>query len=185
MPLSASLRLATSRFQPGKAAFNGSLGLAPLQVRGQMEASRLPVHAFEPYFAEAFNIELLRADASFKGRVVYRQTPAGPKADVAGDVTLEAFKANTLAASEELLAWKMRNVRGLTVALNPAKTMRVHVRETVLNDFFARVIVIPDGRVKLQDLMKPAASASAYTAGDATKKIAEGARPPSANTKKD
>ena len=184
MPLSASLRLATGRFQPGKVAFNGSLGLAPLQARGQLEASRLPVQAFEPYFAGALNIELLRADASFKGRVAYRQTPAGPKADVAGDVTLEAFKANTLAPSEELLAWKTLNVRGLTVALDPAKTMRVDLKETVLNDFFARVIIMPDGRINLQDLMKPAASASASTAGDATKKIAEGARPSSAKTEK-
>ena len=184
MPMSASLRLATGRFQPGKIAFNGSLGLAPLQAKGQLEASRLPVQAFEPYFAGALNIELLRADASFKGRVAYRQTEAGPKADVAGDVTLEAFKANTLAPSEELLAWKTLNVRGLTVALDPAKTTRVDVKETVLSDFFARVIVMPDGRINLQDLMKPAAPASASTAGDATKKIAEGARPSSAKAEK-
>jgi hypothetical protein len=185
MPLSASLRLATGRFQPGKVAFNGSLGLAPLQARGQLEASRLPVQAFEPYFAGALNIELLRADASFKGRVAYRQTQAGPKADVAGDVTLEAFKANTLAPSEELLAWKTLNVRGLTVALDPARTTRVDVKETVLSDFFARVIVMPDGRINLQDLMKPAASASSSTAGDATKKIAEDDRPSSAKAEKD
>lgn len=156
MPLSLSLRLAAGRLQPGKLDFKGSVGLAPLQVKGQLEASRLPVQAFEPYFGAALNIALLRADASFKGRLAYRQTPAGPQAEVAGDVVLEEFKANTLAPSEDLLAWKALNVRGLRVVLAPARATRVDVRETVLSDFFARVIVMPDGRINLQDLLKPA-----------------------------
>ncbi len=186
MPLSASLRLATGRFEPGKLDFKGSLGLTPLQAKGQLVASRLPVQAFEPYFAGALNIELLRADASFKGRVAYRQMAAGPQAEVAGDVALEEFKANTLAPSEDLLAWKTLNVRGLNVALNPAKATRVDVRETVLTDFFARVIVMPDGRINLQDLLKPAApaatvaaSASSSSSVNAAKTMAGGARPSS------
>lgn len=154
VPLTASLRLATGRFEPGKVDFNGSLGLAPVQAQGRLLVDRLPVQAFEPYFADVLNIELLRADASFKGRVAYRQTPAGPQAQVAGDVSLEEFRANTLAPSEDLLAWKALNLRGFHVALDPAKATRVEVKETVLTDFFARVIVMPDGRINLQDLVK-------------------------------
>lgn len=155
MPLTASLRLATGRLDPGTIDFKGSLGLVPLQAKGQLEARRLPVQAFEPYFGGALNIDLLRADASFKGRVAYRQTAAGAQAEVAGDVALEELKANTLAPSEELLAWKTLNVRGLSVALEPAKATRVDVKETVVTDFFARVIVTPEGRFNLQDLFKP------------------------------
>jgi hypothetical protein len=154
MPLTASLRLAAGRFEPGKVDFNGSLGLAPLQAQGRLLVDRLPVQAFEPYFADTLNIELLRADASFKGKVAYRQLPAGPQAQVTGDVSLEEFRANTLAPSEDLLAWKALNLRGFHVALDPAKATRVEVKETVLSDFFARVIVMPDGRINLQDLVK-------------------------------
>lgn len=171
MPLSASLRLATGRLEPGKLDFKGSLGLVPLQAKGQLEARRLPVQAFEPYFGGALNIDLLRADASFKGRVAYRQTAAGPQAEAAGDVALEEFKANTLAPSEELLAWKTLNVRGLSVALDPAKATRVDVKETVLSDFFARVIVTPEGRFNLQDLFKPTVPTA-----NATETIAANAR---------
>lgn len=201
MPLTASLRLASGHFEPGKLDFKGSLGLAPLQAQGRLVVDRLPVQAFKPYFAETLNIELLRADASFKGRVAYRQTAAGPQAQVAGDVALEEFRANTLAPSEDLLAWKALNLRGLNVALDPAKATRVDVKETVLTDFFARVIVLPDGRINLQDLVKPAgqagpavsASTSAGTATAAapaslpvvaTKTIADGARQSSASALK-
>ncbi|MBH2010811.1 MAG: DUF748 domain-containing protein [Xanthomonadaceae bacterium] len=184
MPLSASLRLATGRSQPGKLDFKGSLALAPLQAKGQLAVERLPVQAFEPYFAGALNIELLRADASFKGRIAYRQTAAGPQLEAAGDVALEQFRANTLAPAEDLLAWKALNVRGLKVALEPGKATRVDVKETVLSDFFARVIVMPDGRINLQDLVKPAAPASAANQG-ATKKVAADARQESAKGMKD
>ncbi|MEO6321420.1 MAG: DUF748 domain-containing protein [Polaromonas sp.] len=164
MPLSASLRLATGRLEPGQLDFKGSLGLVPLQAKGQVAARRLPVQAFEPYFGGALNSQLLRADASFKGRVAYRQTAAGPQAEVAGDAAFESFKANTLAPSEELLPWKTLNVRGLAVALDPAKATRVDVKETVLSDFFARVIVSPEGRINLQDLLKPPAAAGTTVA---------------------
>ncbi|MDI1275797.1 DUF748 domain-containing protein [Polaromonas sp.] len=168
MPLSASLRLASGRFEPGRLAFNGSIGLTPVQAQGRLVLDRLPLQAFEPYLADALNIELLRADASFKGRVAYRQTAGGPVAQLNGDLALEEFRANTLAPSEELLAWKALSLRGLQVALDPARATKVDVRETVLTDFFARVIVTPEGRINLQDLAK----ASAHAAPDAPETIA-------------
>ena len=190
MPLSASLRLASGRFEPGKVDFKGNLGLAPVQAQGQLVVTRLPVQAFEPYFADTVNIELLRADASFKGKVAYQQTPAGPQAQVAGDAALEEFKANTvasaLAPSEDLLAWKALQLSGLSVALEPAKATRVDVKETVLTDFFARVIVTPEGRINLQDLLKkPAQPSAAATPVDATKIIASYARSTGATASKD
>ena len=168
MPLTASLRLAAGRFEPGKLDFAGTVGLSPVQTEGRLTVDHLPVQAFEPYFADTLNIELLRADASFKGKVAYRQTPAGPQAQITCDAALEEFRANTLAPSEDLLAWKALNLRGLKVALTPATATRVDVRETVLTDFFARVIVMPDGRINLQDLAKPkAAVVPVLTAGQA------------------
>lgn len=167
MPLSASLQLASGRLAPGKLDFKGSLGLAPMQAQGQ-----LVLQAFEPYFGDQLNVDLLRADTSFRGRIAWRQTPAGPQAQLVGDVTLEEFQANTLAPSEGLLAWKALSLRGLKVALEPAQAPRVDVRETVLSDFFARVIVTSEGRINLQDLLKPPAGA-----GGAIKTGAADARP--------
>lgn len=175
MPLSASLQLASGRLAPGKLDFKGSLGLAPVQAQGQLVLERMPLQAFEPYFGDQLNVDLLRADASFRGRIAWRQTAAGPQAQLAGDVALEEFQANTLAPSEGLLAWKALKLRGLKVALDPAQATRVDVRETVLSDFFARVIVTPEGRINLQDLLKPPPGA-----GGAIKTGAADARPPGA-----
>jgi Domain of Unknown Function (DUF748) len=179
MPLAASLQIAAGRQQGGVLDFKGNLGLTPVQAQGALSASRLPVQAFEPYFGDALNIELLRADAGFKGQVAFRQTPAGPLAKVTGDASLEEFRANSVAPSEDLLSWKALNLRGVAVALDPGKATRVDVRETVLTDFFARVIVTPEGRINLQDLLKKPEQTAAATAAskqDATKKGAARAR---------
>ncbi len=175
MPLSASLRLSAGQFEPGKLNFKGNLGLAPMQVQGQLLAERLPVQAFEPYFADALNIELLRADASFKGKVAYKQTPAGPSVQVSGDAALEELKANTLAPSEDLLEWKALSLRGLGLALEPGKPTQVDIKETALSDFFARLIVLPDGRINLQDLVKSANATTSTVAGTTPSAIISGA----------
>ena len=111
---------------------------------------------------------MLRADASFRGQLSFTQTPGSPVAEVAGDVGLEDFKANSLVPSEDLMAWKVSILRGLKVALAPAKPTQVDVRETVLTDLFVRVIVAPEGRINLQDLLKPAATGATATSTGAS-----------------
>lgn len=201
--LQASTSIRAGRTEPGRLTWRGSAALAPVAVQGSLEARRVPVHAFEPYLADALNIELLRADASFKGRLSFAQTAAGPVVKVSGDTMVEDFRANTLAQTagagplavgEELLSWKLLNVRGLDLALAPGSATQVSVRETLLSDFFARLILSPAGKLNLQDVMKspPAghpspqtqlASAASGSALDAPEIVATDASSASASGK--
>ena len=45
-------------------------------------------------------------------------------------------------------------MRGLAVAIDPAKPAKIDMLETVLADFFVRLIVMADGRINVQDLLK-------------------------------
>ncbi|MBK7118218.1 MAG: DUF748 domain-containing protein [Comamonadaceae bacterium] len=116
--LEVGARIGAGRTEPGRLSYRGTVGLNPPSAQGAVDLVNLPVHAFEPYFGDLLNIELLRADASF------------------------------------LLAWKALNLRGSDVALAPGAPARVDVRETVLSDFYARVILSEEGRLNLQDLVK-------------------------------
>ncbi len=181
-PLTLSARVGAGQTEPGRVDYQGNLALAPLSAAGQVQIVRLPVHAFEPYFGNTLNIELLRADASFKGRVRYADGAAGPSVDLAGDTALEDLRANSVPVSapasgtgtasttlwvpEEILSWKALSLRGLAVSLAPGTSTSVAVAETALSDFFARVIIDPTGRINLQDLVKP--SAAPGTAAGAT-----------------
>ena len=173
--LSAQIRHADQA--PGRLGWQGSVTLSPLKVQGKVDAVRLPVHAFEPYWADAVNLDLRRAEASFKGQVSYADSAAGPVVKVNGDTAIEDFHANTrltLASSdatasaapmdpaarlgEELLSWKALSLRGVELAMAPGTAIRVDVRETVLSDFFARLILDERGRLNLQDVAQPAAT---------------------------
>ncbi|MGA0569290.1 DUF748 domain-containing protein [Variovorax sp. VNK109] len=186
-----SARIATPRSEPGRVDFRGTVAPRPLVAQGRLEAVAVPAHAFAAYLQQFLNIELLRADASFRGQVRFAQMPAGPAVQVSGDTSLEDFRANTVplaqvagapagfSISEELLSWKALSLRGLEVAMAPGTMTRVNVRETTLADFYARVTINPDGRINLQDLVRhdpPSAGqpATASASATATAPVAEG-----------
>lgn len=188
-PLVVAGRIAAGGNEPGRFSYNGNLALSPLAAQGQVDVARLPLHAFEPYFGDALNIELLRADASFKGQVRYSDAPAGPALQVLGDAAVESLRAvgaataaaapasaagTGVATDEDILSWKSLSLRGLDVALAPGTATTVRLAESTLSDYFARIVVSESGRINLQNLTKAASNASA-DAGDAAK---TGATPP-------
>jgi hypothetical protein len=79
---------------------------------------------------------------------------------------------------EELLSWKQLRVAGLRVQLDPGQSPQVAVKDSQLSDFYARIIVHPNGRINLQDLLKSAAPAetavSAASASEAAVRIGFG-----------
>lgn len=188
-PLTISARIGaenTRNVEPGRLTYKGTLALQPLAAVGQVDLLHLPLHAFEPYFGASLNVDIVRADTSFKGQVAYTASPTGPVLKVKGDGTLEDFRANngvgmvaiqaaapTVASSaplgaaataaavadasseQALLRWKLLNLRGLDVSVSPASPTTVDVKETALSDFYARLVLNENGRLNLQDLVKP------------------------------
>lgn len=178
VPVSLQLRMAESRgnrAEPGRLSLDGSLRLPgagerdadSLRTRLKVQADRLPVHALEPYFGDRLNLDLLRADTSYRGTVDAAMPRAGLRLSLAGHASLDDFRANTLSPAEDLLAWKSLQVRGLQLAMAPGQATRVSVEETVLSDYFARLIIDETGRINLQGLVKhddPATEAAPVTA---------------------
>lgn len=164
-PVQLSGRIAAGRAEPGKFDYKGQVVLKPLSAEGRLDVAAFPAHAFKAYYADALNIDIRRAFASYRGTVRYETLPAGMSLKLAGDTAVEDFRANSASltqsespglerANNQLLSWKALSLRGLQVALVPRAPLAVDVRETTLTDFFARVIVDPTGRLNLQNLTK-------------------------------
>ncbi len=167
--------------EPGQLMYRGRFSQNPLSVQGSVDLRRFPVQALEPYFVDALNVELLRADTSFKGQVSYVDSSAGMRLHISGDAAVEEFRANTIAGvtpgtapgstasqpvSEELLSWKVLNVRALELAMAPPQASVLSVGETTLADFYARVVVRENGRINLQDLVKATPATATAAASD-------------------
>ncbi len=170
----------------GRLDYRGRLTLRPqLQADGQVDATRIPVHLFEPYFASQLNIKIARADASFKGDTGYAQTDAGAKMSLRGDVTVQDLRANATAAAapvatgdagapdavddtrigDELVNWKTLNLTGLSVDVAPGQAVAMSLEQTALTDFYARLVLYPDGKLNLQNLVKSGGESQAESSG--------------------
>jgi len=227
MPLQLAARLRAGRSEPGRLSWRGQLTLSPLALQGTADVQRLPLHALQPYFGERLNVDLLRADASFKGQLELAQTEQGARARVTGEASLEELRAHsrpggpvasasastpaagdtatpaTPAAAplapraalapvaadragarpgglgEELLSWKLLRLGSVDLRLDPGQPAQLGVGETLLSDFFARLVILPDGRLNLQDVLKPehAAGGSPSAAPGAAPATPPGAMP--------
>ena len=166
VPVTLSARVKSGQAEAGSLRYQGTVAWDPVAAQGAVELLELPVHALAPYVASQVNLDVLRADASFKGQLRFASTAKGPEVALKGDAQLEDFRANTVQGAagsfaEELLSWKSLNVPGIDLAMAPGAATRVSVREAALSDFYARLIVNPNGRLNLQDLSKTPAQAEA------------------------
>ncbi len=99
-PLELSARVASGRrVQSGSLSLRGAIGLAPLALEGRLQARSLPLHAFEPYFSDRLNVELVRADGGFLGQLRFASLPAGPLLAVQGDAELNELRIRSALAS--------------------------------------------------------------------------------------
>lgn len=158
--------------QPGALSYAGQLQLDPLLTKGRVHIEALPLQAFEPYMAPYLNVRLVRALASFEGNVQFAQHAKGPQLQLQGQggVTqahvqslegdaraaqaVQGAKAVASLGAEDLLRWKALRLQGIRVDMRPAQPPRIQVRSTDLQDFYARVVVLPQGRLNLQNLVK-------------------------------
>ncbi|MDZ7891240.1 MAG: DUF748 domain-containing protein [Rhodoferax sp.] len=169
MPLQVAAKLKSGQADAGSLRYTGNVMWDPVVAQGEVDIADLPAHALLGYAGLGLNLDVLRADTSFKGQVRFAALANGPQVSVKGDAALEDFRANTTgkgaeSLGEELLSWKALNVPGIDFQMAPGTATQVQVREAALSDFYARLIVNPQGRLNLQDLGQsapPAAPASA------------------------
>ena len=176
VPVSLSAKVRSVRTDPGTLRFDGTLMWDPLVAEGAVTIAQFPAQALAHYGMGGLRLDLLRADTSFKGQVRYASLPAGADVQVRGDAAVEELRLNSLdegasmasspgiagkvgasgnatTASEELLNWKALSAPGIEFSMSPGVPMRLKVREISLADFFARLIINPEGRLVLQDLV--------------------------------
>lgn len=160
---------------PGTVEWNGRVSPDPLAADGRLRIDRFPVHLFEPYFGEAVNVALLRAEAGWRGALAVQEQPAGWRVRAEGDARLTDVRVHTrpdrsapveLASTDELLSWQSFAVDGLRVEMTPGAKPQIDIRQATLSDFYSRLVITEDGHFNLRDVAAaPADAASAPADG--------------------
>ncbi len=140
----------------GRVAFAGPITTNPLTVEGQLETTGLALGTLKPYIESRVNVVLTDGTLAAKGRMSVAVPDNAPlRAAWKGDVAVTNFAALDQPTSSDLARWKALALDGLDVTTAP---FRASVGRIGVDDFYARVIVYPDGSLNLTRLLTPGAS---------------------------
>ena len=179
------LKLA-SRFKlnrKGKIEIGGSVKLFPLDADLKLDMKAVELLPLQPYFGEKLNIAVTRGQVALDGSLKLRQENSAAGTALAGGfsgrTTIGDFQSVDKASSEDFLKWKSLYFGNIDVRHHPDS---VSVGEVALSDFFARVIVSPQGQLNLlqmvrQDEAAPATDTAKAADGQAVAPVPEVAKP--------
>ncbi|MDE1981433.1 MAG: DUF748 domain-containing protein [Betaproteobacteria bacterium] len=139
----------------GSIRLQGQTGLVPLAAQWDVDLARLDLMPFQPLLERHLNLMIKRGEAGLKGRVQLDQGPDGVRSAFQGAASLVNVAAVDPARAQDLLRWKSLRVEGVRVKTAP---FALAIQGVSLTDFYARVMVNPDGRINLQDLVRTTAT---------------------------
>lgn len=154
----------------------GSVQLQPLVADLDVSATGFPLLPLQPYFGEYLNITLTKGQVSTQGKLAVQAAKDGLAGGFKGQLTLGDLNSVDKANNADFLRWKSLYLGGIDLRLQP---FGLTVGEVALSDFYSRLIISPEGKLNLGQIVrqpegdkaatgKPAApAASSQAAGDA------------------
>ncbi len=171
------VKLAARHNEHGELQLDGQLTLPQAQqalaAQLQVGIHGVELTAAQPYVADQLNVALTRGELFCDGKLDLR-LPSGqsPIIRFNGDASVRGLRSVDKMGGADFLRWKSLSFKSLQVVYQDkpkAHPLDLGVGEIGLDDFFARVIVKPTGRLNLQDIVKTAASEARPDATSAVK----------------
>jgi hypothetical protein len=147
-----SVSLKANINQSGLLALQGSLGIAPMQTDLTVDIKGVDLLPVQPYITDHVNLKITRANLTASGRLQVASTKDNAlQGGFKGDLTLGNLATVDKQSGNDFLRWKSLFVGGMDVRLSP---FAFTADQVALSDFFARVIIDPNGRINLQDIAR-------------------------------
>ena len=148
----------------GRFNYKGTVSVAPdggrMGLQGQLSVQQLPLHALAPYADRWLQAQLLRGWLQYQGQLDLAWLPAGPQAQLAGDLGLSGVRLRMPGADDDVLRWDALQLRGLGVQVVQGQLRQLTVAETSLVDYAMRAQLDPQGHLNLLDLVRRDGGAS-------------------------
>ncbi|MGW8393562.1 DUF748 domain-containing protein [Pseudoduganella sp. HUAS MS19] len=148
---SAEVALKTA-VNKGELELKGQLAPSPLNADLALELKNFDLLPLQPYVTDYVNLRLLQAAVSSKARLRLETGKDGAVAGgFKGDVSVSRLSTVDKSSSNDFLSWKSLAFGGMDVNFKP---FTLSIDRIALDDFFARVIIDPNGRLNVQDVMR-------------------------------
>lgn len=167
-PLKLALKALVN--QKGSLETSGSLAWAPLAMDLAVDAKDIDLVSLQGWAGDRLNALLTRGAASFQGKVKMDGSPL--KVALNGDTRLTNFNVLDKVTATDLMRWRSLDINGIEFVNEP---VRVNINSVAIADFFGYVILTPEGKLNLKDIVRQdnegalsAKSASASPTADQT-----------------
>lgn len=148
---SAEVALKTA-VNKGELEVKGQLAPSPLKADLALDLKNFDLLPLQPYVTDYVNLRLQQAAVSSKARLRLETDKDGAVAGgFKGDVSVNSLSTVDKSSSNDFLSWKSLAFGGMDVNFKP---FTLNIDRVALDDFFARVIIDPNGRLNVQDVMR-------------------------------
>jgi hypothetical protein len=168
--------------QGGQVQAGGRVAIAPLALDMAVTVKEMDVRPFQPYLSGQAGLIVTQGLFNTEGRLVLSQGKGSePVVAYTGKAGLNRFASIDRQHANDFLKWEALLFDNLQVGVNPT---RLSIDQISLSDFFARVIVNPDGSVNLVSMFSAPDSAPETGSGQAPVAEPSPASPPAPETEK-
>ncbi len=148
---SAEVALKTA-VNKGALEVRGQLAPSPLKADLALDLKNFDLLPLQPYVTDYVNLRLLQAAVTSKARLRLDTGKDGALAGgFKGDVSVNRLSTVDKTSTNDFLSWKTLAFGGMDVNFKP---FTLDIDRVALDDFFARVIIDPNGRLNVQDVMR-------------------------------
>lgn len=135
----------------GSIRLAGTAGTNPVGLRFDVEAKAIELLPLQPYIADRVNFLLTGGEIGTKGKLNVETIDNAPaKVTYQGDLQVTDFASVESSGETDLLKWKSLGLGGVKFSMQP---VQINVDEITLAEFYSRVIIAPDGKINLQNLV--------------------------------
>ncbi|MHC1479019.1 DUF748 domain-containing protein [Frateuria aurantia] len=128
---------------------SGPIRLAPLSAQLMLKLQRIDLVPLQSLIPIPLQIHIQSARLGGKGRLQYQQDR---QLAFQGDAQLTHVQIQDLDSNSELLRWRRLQLDGIELRRHRHQT-RLDIGQIGLADFYARLIVYPDGHTNLRQLL--------------------------------
>lgn len=143
------LRLTVDR--QGTVAVAGPFGIEPLRADLALDVKQLAIRTFQPYFADRIRIHVAGGALSAAGNVkLSRERDREPRLTYAGKIYVSNLATLDQTHANRFVNWKQLYFEGVRAGVNP---LFADIRGISLADYYARIIINPDGTLNLTNIL--------------------------------
>ena len=135
--------------QNGSLETKGSLAWSPLTFDFVVDAKDIDLVSLQGWAGDYLNALLTRGEVSFEGEVKADGEPL--KITLSGKSRFSNFNIFDKARAADLLRWRKFDISGIKFVNEP---LRIDIDSVAIADFFANVIVSPDGKINLKSIVR-------------------------------